>query len=43
MQWAGIKDKVLIPSLLAPFLGVAFAFAMILVITWLVARGRRRR
>ena len=38
VQWEGIKDKVLIPSLLAPFLGVAFAFAIILAITWLVAR-----
>ena len=26
VQWDGIMDKVLIPSLIAPFLGVAFAF-----------------
>jgi len=38
VQWEGIKDKVLIPSLLAPFLGVAFAFAIILLITWFIAR-----
>src|SRR6187397_1072646 len=38
VQWEGIKDKVLIPSLLAPFLGVAFAFAFILLITWFIAR-----
>jgi PiT family inorganic phosphate transporter len=38
VQWGGIKDKVLIPSLVAPFLGVAIAFALILAITWLVAR-----
>jgi PiT family inorganic phosphate transporter len=38
VQWGGIKDKVLIPSLVAPFLGVAFAFSVILGITWLVAR-----
>ena len=38
VNWDGIKDKVLIPSLVAPFLGVAFAFVLILGITWLVAR-----
>jgi PiT family inorganic phosphate transporter len=38
VHWGGIKDKVLIPSLIAPFLGVAFAFVLILGITWLVAR-----
>jgi PiT family inorganic phosphate transporter len=38
VQWGGIKDKVLIPSLVAPFLGVAFAFILILAITWLIAK-----
>ena len=38
VQWQGIKDKVLIPSLVAPFLGIAIAFVLILVITWLIAR-----
>jgi PiT family inorganic phosphate transporter len=38
VQWQGIKDKVLIPSLLAPFLGIAIAFVLILAITWLIAR-----
>jgi PiT family inorganic phosphate transporter len=38
VEWNGIVHKVLVPSLIAPFLGVAFAFAIILVITWLVAR-----
>jgi PiT family inorganic phosphate transporter len=38
VQWGGIKEKVLIPSLLAPFLGVIVAFALILAITWLIAR-----
>src|SRR5262245_33083887 len=38
VQWGGIKDKVLIPSLLAPFLGIGLAFVLILAITWLVAR-----
>jgi PiT family inorganic phosphate transporter len=38
VQWQGIKDKVLIPSLVAPFLGIGIAFALILAITWLIAR-----
>jgi PiT family inorganic phosphate transporter len=38
VNWVGIKDKVLIPSLLAPFFGVVLAFALILAITWLIAR-----
>ena len=38
VQWGGIMDNVLIPSLLAPFLGVAFAFVLILGITWIVSR-----
>ena len=38
VQWQGIKDKVLIPSIVAPFLGVAIAFVLIVVITWLIAR-----
>ncbi|HJU46511.1 MAG TPA: inorganic phosphate transporter [Gaiellaceae bacterium] len=38
VQWGGIKEKVLIPSLVAPFLGVVIAFTLILAITWLVAR-----
>ena len=38
VQWEGLKDKVLIPSLVAPFAGVVIAFALILGITWLIAR-----
>jgi PiT family inorganic phosphate transporter len=38
VQWGGIKDKVLIPSIVAPFLGIAFAFTLILAITWIVAK-----
>ena len=38
VNWSGVKDKVLIPSLLAPFLGVVLAFVLILVITWFIAR-----
>jgi PiT family inorganic phosphate transporter len=36
--WGGIWHKVLIPSLAAPFLGIALAFVLILAITWLIAR-----
>lgn len=38
VHWSGLKEKVLIPSLVAPFLGVAIAFGLILGITWLIAR-----
>ncbi len=38
VQWEGLKDKVLIPSLIAPFMGVVVAFALILAITWSIAR-----
>jgi len=38
VQWQGLKDKVLIPSLAAPFLGIVIAFVLILAITWLIAR-----
>jgi inorganic phosphate transporter, PiT family len=38
VQWGGVKDKVLIPSLIAPFLGVGFAFVLIVAITRFIAR-----
>jgi PiT family inorganic phosphate transporter len=38
VKWSGIKEKVLIPSLIAPFLGVAIAFVLIVVITRIIAR-----
>jgi PiT family inorganic phosphate transporter len=38
VQWGGLREKVLVPSLVAPFLGIATAFALILGITWLIAR-----
>jgi PiT family inorganic phosphate transporter len=38
VQWGGIKEKVLIPSLLAPFLGVVLSLALIVAVTWLVAK-----
>ena len=36
--WGGLWHKVLKPSLLAPFLGLAVAAALMLSITWLIAR-----
>jgi inorganic phosphate transporter, PiT family len=38
VKWSGIREKVLIPSLIAPFLGVAIAFVLIVVITRIIAR-----
>jgi len=38
VKWTGIKEKVLIPSLLAPFLGVAIAAVLMLALTWLIRR-----
>jgi PiT family inorganic phosphate transporter len=38
VNWGGVKDKVLIPSLLAPFLGFAGAFALMIAIIWLIRR-----
>ena len=38
VQWQGVVDKVLIPSIVAPFLGIALAFALILAITWVIAK-----
>ncbi len=38
VNWHGIVEKVLIPSLVAPFLGIGFAFLLILAITWIIAR-----
>ncbi|MGH3109405.1 MAG: inorganic phosphate transporter [Gaiellaceae bacterium] len=43
VQWQGIREKVLFPSLIAPFLGVGIAFVLILGITWLIARRRPTR
>jgi inorganic phosphate transporter, PiT family len=38
VQWDGIKEKVLKPSLIAPFAGFALALILIFAITWLIAR-----
>jgi inorganic phosphate transporter, PiT family len=38
VEWNGIWTKVLKPSLIAPFAGLAVAFLMMTLIVWLVAR-----
>ncbi len=43
VQWQGLKEKVLVPSLLAPVIGFLSAFALILGIVWIVARRRPDR
>ena len=36
VKWDGLKDKVLIPSLIAPFAGLAIAAALMIAITWVI-------
>jgi len=43
VNWAGLKDKVLIPSLFAPVLGFVFAAALMVVVLWLIRRGSPSR
>src|SRR5215203_7335602 len=38
VQWEGLKDKVLIPSIVAPFLGFIFAAALMVIVLWLIRR-----
>jgi inorganic phosphate transporter, PiT family len=38
IDWAGLKDKVLIPSLLAPLLGFLGAAALMIVLLWIIRR-----
>ena len=38
IQWAGLWQKVLKPSLIAPFAGLAFAFILMTLLVWLIAR-----
>jgi PiT family inorganic phosphate transporter len=34
--WGGLREKVLVPSLVAPFLGLAVAFTLMIAITWII-------
>jgi inorganic phosphate transporter, PiT family len=38
VNWAGLKDKVLIPSLLAPILGLVGAAALMIGLLWLIRK-----
>ena len=38
VKWDGLKDKVLIPSLVAPFLGILVAAALMVVVLWIIRR-----
>jgi inorganic phosphate transporter, PiT family len=38
VKWGGLKDKVLIPSLLAPFLGILVAAALMVMVLWVIRR-----
>jgi PiT family inorganic phosphate transporter len=38
VQWGGLREKVLIPSLVAPFLGIVVAAALMIVVLWLIRR-----
>jgi inorganic phosphate transporter, PiT family len=38
VKWEGLKDKVLIPSLLAPFLGILVAAGLMVVVLWIIRR-----
>ncbi len=37
-KWAGLREKVLIPSLVAPIAGLVIAAAVMLAITWVIRR-----
>jgi len=43
IKWDGLKDKVLIPSLIAPFLGFLVAAGIMVVVLWLIRRGSPSR
>ena len=38
VKWSGLKDKVLIPSLAAPFLGIIVAAALMIAVLWIIRR-----
>jgi inorganic phosphate transporter, PiT family len=38
IKWEGLREKVLIPSLVAPFLGVLVAATLMVVVLWIIRR-----
>jgi inorganic phosphate transporter, PiT family len=43
LNWDGLVDKVLVPSLVAPFLGFAVAAGLMVLVLWLIRRGSPSR
>jgi PiT family inorganic phosphate transporter len=43
VQWRGIRDKILIPSLASPLLGIIVAAVLVIAILWLFRRMNPRR
>ena len=38
VQWGGLREKVLVPSLIAPFAGIVAAMALMIAILWVIRR-----
>jgi PiT family inorganic phosphate transporter len=38
VQWGGLREKVLVPSLIAPFAGIVGAMALMIAILWVIRR-----
>ncbi|MGH3071492.1 MAG: inorganic phosphate transporter [Gaiellaceae bacterium] len=38
VKWGGLREKVLVPSLIAPFAGLAVAGILMLALTWIIRR-----
>jgi inorganic phosphate transporter, PiT family len=38
VKWDGLKDKVLVPSLVAPFLGIVVAAALMIAVLWIIRK-----
>jgi PiT family inorganic phosphate transporter len=38
VQWQGLREKVLVPSIVAPFAGLFGAMALMIAITWIIRR-----
>ena len=36
VQWGGLREKVLVPSLIAPFAGIVVAMTLMVAITWVI-------
>jgi PiT family inorganic phosphate transporter len=43
VQWAGILEKVIVPTLAAPLIGFSFGIVLMLALLWLFQRGHYQR